>query len=354
MHTPPTDTSGFNARYARLVADHVRALNLDHRPVLAALGLPEDDATVDLDQRWVAAEALTQALHIAARLSQDPHIGLTVGQQVRPAHMGPLGYALTSCADAKVGMSLFDRLQSLVCTKVRIEHRIKGEWVETAWLPQGDLPADTHLWTLILVSRVAFGRWVLGRQLSATQIWLPCPPPQDPGPLLAYVGAPIAFNAPMGSERFPAAWLQLANPNADAGLHQLMNAVTRQQWARQGQAPEQLLALLRQGIRQHIRQGALPLLDKLSLDLEESLGLSSRQVQRRLAEQGLSFKDLVEEVRREQVLHELRHTPLSMAEVAQRAAYAEVSSMHRAVRRWTGQTPLAVRQGAPSGAINEP
>lgn len=345
MHTPPSASPGFNARYARLVADHVRALNLDHLPVLAALGLPQDDNGEDITPRWVPAEALAQALHIAARLSQDPHIGLTVGQQVRPAHMGSLGYALTSCADANVGLSMFDRLQSLVCTQVRIEHRIKGDWVETAWLPQGDLPADTHLWTMIVVSRVAFGRWVLGRQLSATEIWLPCPPPADPAPLLAYVGAPITFHAPIGGERFPAVWLQLANPNADAGLHQLMNAVVSQQWASQGQAPDQLLALLRQGIRQHMQLGTLPLLDQLSLDLEESLGLSSRQVQRRLAEQGLSFKDLVEEVRREQVLHELRHTPLPMAEVARRAAYAELSSMHRAVRRWTGQTPLAVRQG---------
>ena len=106
----------------------------------------------------------------------------------------------------------------------------------------------------------------------------------------------------------------------------------------------QLLSTLRQYIGGRLQQGELPLLDTLSPDLEDALGLTSRQLQRRLADQGMNFKDVVEQVRKEQVLHELRHTSLPLNEVARRAAYAEVSSMHRAVRRWTGLTPLAVRQ----------
>src|SRR5690606_31705722 len=35
---------GFTVSYARLVVDHVRAKDLDHRPVLAALGLTEADS----------------------------------------------------------------------------------------------------------------------------------------------------------------------------------------------------------------------------------------------------------------------------------------------------------------------
>lgn len=103
--------------------------------------------------------------------------------------------------------------------------------------------------------------------------------------------------------------------------------------------------MLRQAISRALRQGELPLLDQLALDIEDALGLSSRQIQRRLADHGLTFKALIEDVRRAQVLAELRDTPLSLAEIARRAAYAEPSSMHRAVRRWTVQTPLAVRQG---------
>lgn len=334
---------GFNVSYARLVADHVRACELDHLAVLAMMGLPEADS--DHSPRWVTAQQITQALHLAARLCQDPDIGLTIGQQVRPANMGTLGYAMISCTELQDGLAMFERLQSMICTQVRAEHRLSGEWIESSLHTLGGVPPDTHMWTFAMVSRLAFARWVLGRHLVPDQIWMPCPSPADPTPLLAYVGAPITFNATLARERIPASWLQLPNPNADPGLHRVMNALTQQQWAQQGQAPDQLLALIRQGIVQSLQQGELPLLDKLSLDVEDALHLSPRQLQRRLAEQGLTFKDLVEQVRREQVLHELRDTHLPLADVARRAAYAEVSSMHRAVRRWTGLTPIAVRQG---------
>ena len=334
---------GFIASFARLIADHVRACEHDHLAVLDVLGLPEEDD--GKRPAWVSAQQITDALHLASRLCQDPHIGLTIGQQVRPATMGALGYALISCAELEDGLAMFERLQSMVCTQVRSEHRLKGEYLESTLHALGGVPADTHLWSFAMVSRLAFARWVLGRHLVPAEIWMPCPPPSDPAPLQNFVGGPIVFHAPFARERLPATWLHLPNPNADAGLHRVMNALTQQQWAQQVQTSDQLLALLRQKIGHGIQQGVLPLLDQLAPDIEAALGLSSRQLQRRLAEQGLSFKDMVEQVRREQVLHELRDTRLPIAEIARRAAYAEVSSMHRAVRRWTGLTPLAVRQG---------
>ncbi|RTL29746.1 MAG: AraC family transcriptional regulator [Burkholderiales bacterium] len=340
---------GFHASYARLVADHVRAQDVGPRPVLDALGLPElaADSQADATPIWVPAQRLTQALHLAARLCRDPHVALHIGQQVRPANMGALGYMLISCEHLQDGLAMYERLQSLVCTQVRAEHRVKGEWLETALVPLGDIPRDTLLWTFTMTTRLAFARWVLGRHLVPAQLSLPCPAPADPQPLRDYVGGPVLFDAPVASERVPTSWLQLPNPHADPGLHRVMSAMTQRQWTKQSRSIDQLLGLLRHRIAQQLQAGELPLLDKLAPDVEEAMGLSPRQLQRRLAEQNQNFKDLVEEVRREQVLHELRDTQLPIVDIARRAAYAEVSSLHRAVRRWTGQTPLAVRQGSP-------
>lgn len=337
---------GFNVSYARLVADHVRAKDKDPRPVLQALQVPACD-TPD-SPRWVPARRLSQALHLAADICQDPHVSLHIAQQVRPANMGKLGYALTSCTHLQDGLALFERLQALVCTQIRAEHRLAGEWIDSNLFVVGnEVPRDTALWTLTMVSRLAFARWISGRHLVPTQWRLPCPPPADLTPLQSYVGCPITFDATHAGERVPAAWLQLPNPHADAGLHQLMSALTQQQWVQQSQHPDQLTPLLMQRIATQLQQGQLPRLEQLALDIEAELGLSARQIQRRLADQGLSFKELIEDVRRAQVLAELRDTPLSLADIARRAAYAEPSSMHRAVRRWTGLTPLAVREGHP-------
>lgn len=343
--SPDVVPLGFASSYARLVVDHVRARDLDTAPILAALGLHELDT--DTSPRWVPATKLAHALHLAADCCADPHTALRIAQQVRPANMGSLGYTLISCNEFEDGLAMFERLQSLVCTQLRTVHRFQGDRIVSQFETLGEVPRDTQLWTFAMVSRLAFARWVSGRHLVLDEVALPCPAPADAQPLRDYYGCPVHFDATLASERAPAAWLSLPNPHADPQLHRLMSAVTDQQWSRLSQDGSRLASVLRQQIAARLQGGHLPLLEDVAPDVEADLGLSARQLQRRLAEQSLSFKDLVEQVRREQVLHELRHTQLTLADIAQRAAYAEPSSMHRAVRRWTGLTPLAVRQGTP-------
>jgi AraC-like DNA-binding protein len=338
---------GFAASYARLVADHVRALDFDPQPVLEALGLPESaDQDTEGPMRWVPATRLSLALRRATDICQDPHTALRIAQQVRPANMGALGYTLISCDEFENGLAMFERLQSLVCTQVRCEHRLQGDRIVSRFDTLGEVPRDTALWTFAMASRLAFARWVSGRHLVLDGVWLPCPAPADAQPLRDWYGCPVHFDAAAAREQAPVAWLDLPNPHADPHLHRLMSAVTDQQWTRLTQDGARLATLLRQHITARLQTGALPLLEDVAPEVEADLGISLRQLQRRLAEQDLSFKDLVEQVRREQVLHELRHTGLPLGTIAQRAAYAEPSSLHRAVQRWTGLTPLAIRQAS--------
>ncbi|HRH17771.1 MAG TPA: AraC family transcriptional regulator [Aquabacterium sp.] len=351
-HSAPSANGGFSASYARLVFEHVRTHGLATEGVLEALGLREADLSSSTLR--VPARRLTQALGLASALCQDPHIGLTIGQSVRPAHMGSLGYALTSCADLVDGLAQFERLQSLICTEVHVHHRVVGDQIESHHEVIGDVPRDYLFWSFVIVSRMAFARWVAGRYLVPHQVELPCPAPADPRPLSTYLGAPLRFDAPVACERAPADWLMLPNPNADPHVHTVMSAMTHQQWQQTSQEGDQLVGQLRQHIRHSLQQGQVPTLEALTERVDTTLGVSARQLQRRLADQGLNFKDLVESVRRDQVLHELRHTGLPLSAVAERAAYAEPSSMHRAVRRWTGLTPAGVRaQGVAPGEPTE-
>jgi AraC-like DNA-binding protein len=333
--------SGFSASYARLVFEHVRNQGHDPAPLLPALGLSESDLAQPLLR--VPARRLTQALHLASQICGDPHIGLSIGQGVRPAHMGSLGYALTSCTDLIDGLAQFERLQALICTEVHVNHKVVGDVLESRHELIGDVPRDYHFWCFVLVSRLAFARWVANRHLVPHQIEMPCPAPADARALQAYFGVTVVFDAPVAAERGPANWLSLPNPNADAHVHTLMSAMSDQLWQRSSQEGDQLVGQLRQHITHQLHQGTVPTLEGVSEAVDTTLGVSARQLQRRLADQGLNFKDLVEDVRRQQVLHELKHTALPLSTVAERAAYAEPSSMHRAVRRWTGLTPAVVR-----------
>ena len=77
-----------------------------------------------------------------------------------------------------------------------------------------------------------------------------------------------------------------------------------------------------------------------------ALHLSERTLQRRLDEAGTRFTELVDEVRKDMALRYVRDPRLALGEVAYLLGFAEPSPFHRAFRRWTGRTPLAVRREA--------
>src|SRR5262249_10912818 len=68
-------------------------------------------------------------------------------------------------------------------------------------------------------------------------------------------------------------------------------------------------------------------------------GMSLRTLQRRLAEEGTSFVELVNQARRDLACTYLRESPWSVTEVAFLLGFADVSSFSRAFRRWTGLSP---------------
>jgi AraC-like DNA-binding protein len=65
-------------------------------------------------------------------------------------------------------------------------------------------------------------------------------------------------------------------------------------------------------------------------EVARPLGLSSRTLQRRLTECGLTFQRLVEESRRELAAHYLGHSKLELNEIAYLLGYDDPNSFFRA------------------------
>jgi AraC-like DNA-binding protein len=78
----------------------------------------------------------------------------------------------------------------------------------------------------------------------------------------------------------------------------------------------------------------------------QNLGISSRTLQRRLHERGISFWTMVDECRFRIAGALLRDTDLSVQEIAARVGYSTPGSFARAFSRWAGQPPRAFRQAS--------
>jgi AraC-like DNA-binding protein len=76
----------------------------------------------------------------------------------------------------------------------------------------------------------------------------------------------------------------------------------------------------------------------------EELGLHPRTLQRRLEDEGVTFAELVQQVRRRTAESYLRDTDMTLRHLASELGYLEQSTLTRSSRRWFGTSPLAYRR----------
>ena len=85
--------------------------------------------------------------------------------------------------------------------------------------------------------------------------------------------------------------------------------------------------------------------DKLALgsptqaDIASTLGMSLRNLQRKLSEQGTSFKDILEQTRRKLALEYIEQRHLTLGEIAYLVGFSSAANFNRAFKRWTGVSP---------------
>lgn len=81
--------------------------------------------------------------------------------------------------------------------------------------------------------------------------------------------------------------------------------------------------------------------------IAEKLKMSSRTLQRKLNDEGTSYKDVLNDLRLELALHYLKNTGLSLEDIACKLGYAEARSFYRSFKQWTGRTAGSYRTSPP-------
>jgi AraC-like DNA-binding protein len=74
-------------------------------------------------------------------------------------------------------------------------------------------------------------------------------------------------------------------------------------------------------------------------------GMTERTLRRRLSDEGRSYADIIDEVRRKLTMEYLTTTRMSVEDVAWKVGFSDSPNLRRAVKRWTGQTISEIRRG---------
>lgn len=262
----------------------------------------------------------------------DPGFGLKLGTEERVERYDPIKIAALSARSFRDAVERLSRYKQLTCPE------------EIRLVERGDECAVQFVWTLAheteppLLVDVCFawiasiGRRGTGRQLNPKRVEFQRAPAHREM-YETHFHCPVKFKASRSALVFSKADMDLpfATYNAEllAVVAPQLEAELAQQRAQKTfneQAKgilKQLLAGQRPGIR----------------DLARELHVSTRTLQRRFTEQGVTFQRLLEEARRELARHYLLHSSLELHQTAYLLGYEDSNSFFRAFHHWEGTTP---------------
>ena len=149
-------------------------------------------------------------------------------------------------------------------------------------------------------------------------------------------GCPVRFGAGRNRLGFDAANLGIPLPRADILAFQVCDrlcaSMLEEMKVASGPAREVRDMLLS-------APGDFPSLS----DIAERLYTTPRTLRRRLAEQGTSYQQILNDVRKGLALKFLRETRLSMEEIAERVGFSDSRNFRHAFKKWTDSTPSSHR-----------
>jgi AraC-like DNA-binding protein len=330
-----------SARLLELIA----ALGGSPERVLAAAGVTAADLA-DLD-RPIEMETEIRLVDAAAHQMGDDYFGLHAGSLLDFQVLGVLTYAVLNAPTVGTGLRNFERYARLHFRGPRISVGIDGHEAQLSFVvdvPDG-VPRRQHAEGSAVIG-LRIMRCLIGPDWRPRRVLFAHDRPRDTSEHERSLGAPLRFRQPVHFGLvFDAADLERPVPGADRRLLPIIERHLDELLATPD-PDDAWLGKVRSAIATSVCDGhpGIP-------TVARRLGLSVRTLQRRLGEQGAVFKSLIEDVRRELALRYLADGRTRLTDVAFLVGYSELSAFGRAFKRWTGSTPLAVRQNltAPPG-----
>ncbi len=316
------------------------------RPVIAAVGsagleafwgatdltpqiVADDDARISAAQFCVAwAEGM--------RLTGDRQLALRIATATPAGAFGIVEYVCRSAPTLGDALRQWVRYLNLLDDAVTVALVVEGDRACLRVERESEAPAPaSHELCWALVAKYA-------RELSAVPfrllaVELAHPAPGDVAPYRAWFEAPVVFDAERTQLVLPAAALEATLVSADPALLAILSRAADELGKKTASDPL-ITAQVKRVLHEALRT------DDAHVDLvAKRLGLTGRSLQRRLKDEGTSFQDLREDVRRELAQRYL-DGGLAIAEISFLLGFSEPSAFFRAFKRWTGETPLSHRQ----------
>lgn len=317
----------------------VTELGGDGDALLAAYGF--EGGLLTRHDAFVSLRQVERILEDAAARLGVPDLGLRMAAQQDLHILGPLAIAMENAPT--VGEALESAERFLFVLSPALTHEVIADPLDNPALlairfssSTGTVSPQSLDYGLGLVHRVV--TLVSGGSYGLRSVHLPHGRIAPDAVYREHFGAEVAFDSPDALLRLPRQLLAVPVTGGNELLRDIAVDYLETHFAH-GEVPITDLVIA-------ILEGQ-PGPDRPDLaKVARLLSMHPRTLQRLLADEGEGFKDLVDRVRRDEARTLITTTNLSFSKIAVHVGLREQSSLTRAVQRWFGTSPSALRRDA--------
>ncbi|MBT2543790.1 AraC family transcriptional regulator [Streptomyces sp. ISL-44] len=322
--------------HVRAVLAGARGSGIDTVPLLQEAQIPP--LLLGDDRARITPAQFARLFRALYRTTQDEFLGLSPVPS-RPGTFAMMCYASLGCPDLGAAMERAAAFYGLFPGGPELALEVAG--AEARFTVRNDFARDEErfLTECVLAIWHRLSSWLIGRRIPLAYAAFAYPPPPHKDEYEILFDCPVRFGETRTGAAFDAHWLTAPlvrdEPALDAMLRRApFDLLSRPEYGTT--VAEQVRRTLTQQLRGSPRLPALG-------EVAARLAVSPATLRRRLQQEGTSFQQLKDHVRRDAAIAGLAESGEPIAELAARLGFSEDTAFHRAFRRWTGTTPGAYR-----------
>ena len=328
--------------FASSIIDYLDSNGFSPTNILTELGLSREDFR-KRDSR-INAATYNRLFERATTVTQDPRLGLHAGQYIKPGHYGVLGYIMMSCETFGEALLRAKKYQCLVGDLGRSEVYIEEDIAHIRWQPHYSTP-NAQVVEHHVAAIVSYARWISNSNAAPLEVCFAHNAPTDISEHESFYGCTVKYNQPYIRVSVPLALTKMKLPQTDPAMKQMMDRYADnllEKYSSEGGFIRQVKAFLNTSLLETV-----PSVE----DVATHFNLTVRTLQRRLRNEGFSYKQLLDETRKELAIEYVKDGAIHLPELAFLLGFSEQSSFQRAFKRWTGMPPGQYRRRAQLEAV---
>jgi AraC-like DNA-binding protein len=331
----PSATGGI----ARLACARLDQMGKDPAVILSKAGLTPERAR----DPAIRLEVRTQIklLDLAAEELQDEWLGFHLARNFDLREIGLVYYVVASSDQLADALRNAERYSQIMNEGIRLRFSMQdGPAAIALEYVNVDRDADRQQIEFWLVTLVRVCRQVTNGRLVPSRVKTRHFRNGVPVEFRAFFGVDVEFGASVDEICFPRPVALLPVVGRDEYLNEMLR-----RYAEEALASKPRERLTMRSMAEDVLPKLLPHGRAMASEVAQRLGVSSRTLSRKLAEEGTSFAEILDQLRAALARRYLHDETLPVSEIAWLLGYREVSSLTHAFKRWTGTTPRQFRSG---------